>query len=481
MRKLLHIYDKYRTFATQKKNQNKKTDKMKKESLIQYLRLKLSLLLRLGDDAAPEEEIIEGIKSGVEFRGAKLWILVLAVFVASLGLNTNSAAVIIGAMLISPLMGPIIGMGLGAGIYDFELLKRSWRSYITATLFSVATATVYFYITPLADAQSELLARTSPTIYDVLIALCGGLAGIIALSSRSQRTGNVIPGVAIATALMPPLCTVGFGVATANWIYAAGALFLFVINTIFIAFATLIAARFIMRLHIKTFVDTTRERRVKRIIVSLVLLTVIPAAILTFGMVRQNYFEKRVNRFIAQELHFERTQVVSYRADYDNRSFKVVLIGEEVDSVSLKALNQRLPEYKLDGVDMQVIQGANSLDYEQLSNRILSDNKKEGQNDKLIITQQNNQIVKLENELHNFTQMTELSAIILPELQILYPQVRSLGMAMGSYAERDTTQQQPTAIVGIGDKMKKEDRQRLTQWLCKRAGMTDIHIIFEQE
>ena len=156
-------------------------------------------MFTLGDDKMPDSETIEAIESGVEFRGAKLWILVLAIFVASLGLNTNSAAVIIGAMLISPLMGPIIGMGLAIGINDFMLFKRAAKNYLVATVFSVATATLYFLITPFDEAQSELLARTSPTIYDVGIALCGGLAGIVALSSKSQRMGNVIPGVAIAT------------------------------------------------------------------------------------------------------------------------------------------------------------------------------------------------------------------------------------------------------------------------------------------
>lgn len=195
-------------------------------------------MFSLGEDMAPEKETISAIEDGVEFKGAKLWILVLAIFVASLGLNTNSAAVIIGAMLISPLMGPIIGMGLGIGINDFMLFKRAAKNYLVATLFSVVTAALYFAITPIDEAQSELLARTSPTIYDVGIALSGGLAGIVALSSRSQRMGNVIPGVAIATALMPPLCTVGFGIATTNWLFALGALYLYLINTIFISLAT---------------------------------------------------------------------------------------------------------------------------------------------------------------------------------------------------------------------------------------------------
>ena len=451
-------------------------------SFTHYLRARLSRLLRLGEDAANEEEVIEGIRAGVEFRGAKLWILVLAIFVASLGLNTNSAAVIIGAMLISPLMGPIIGMGLGAGIYDFQLLKRSWHSYITATLFSVATATLYFTITPMAEAQSELLARTSPTIYDVLIALCGGLAGIIALSSRSQRTGNVIPGVAIATALMPPLCTVGFGLATANWSYAAGALFLFTINTIFIAFATLIGAKFIMRFHKKTFIDPVREQRVRRITYTLVLLTIIPAGILTFGMVRQNLFEHQVNRFIQQEMRFDHTQVVSHRTDFANRSFKVVLIGQEVDSLTLGEISDRLPQHNLSGVEMQVIQGTNSFDYEEITSRLQASTTMEIQQEQVIITQQNAHITELEHDLTPYHQMADKAGELLPELQILYPQVRHITMALGTRAEADSTlvtSQHPVALIGLDGKLEQEDHDRLAQWLIQRSGIEDIHIVFE--
>ena len=193
--------------------------------IIQIVRRITGRIFHVGDDKAPEQETIARIKDSVDFKGAKLWILIFAIFVASLGLNTNSTAVIIGAMLISPIMGPIMGMGLGVGINDFELFKRSLKSFTIATIFSVLTATTYFLVTPLAEAQSELLARTAPTIYDVFIALCGGLAGIIATCSISQRNGNVIPGVAIATALMPPICTTGFGIATGNWIYAAGRIY----------------------------------------------------------------------------------------------------------------------------------------------------------------------------------------------------------------------------------------------------------------
>ena len=188
--------------------------------------------LDLRKDKDNELETIDSIRKGVEFKGANLWILIFAIFMASLGLNVNSTAVIIGAMLISPLMGPIMGVGLSVGMNDFELMKRSLKSFLITTAFSVTTATVYFLFTPIAEAQSELLARTSPTIYDVFIALFGGLAGVVALSTKEK--GNVIPGVAIATALMPPLCTAGYGLASGNLIYFLGAFYLYFINSVFI-------------------------------------------------------------------------------------------------------------------------------------------------------------------------------------------------------------------------------------------------------
>lgn len=430
------------------------------------------------EDSASEQEVIEGIEKGVNFRGAKLWILIIAVFVASLGLNTNSAAVIIGAMLISPLMGPIIGMGLGVGIYDFDLLRRSWRNYIVATIFSVLTATVYFLISPISVAQSELLARTSPTFYDVLIALSGGLAGIIALSSKSQRTGNVIPGVAIATALMPPLCTVGFGIATANWAYAAGALYLFLINTIFIAFSTLIGAMFIMKFSKKAYMDHTKEVRVKRAIYAIAFVTIIPAILLTIGMVRQTYFEQRVNSFIQHELHFPMTQVIKQHADYDSKSFDVVLIGNEVDSATLTIAQERLPFYKLDGVAMNVFQGSQSADTEAFR-EILDNDTQELHHAEAIIAQQTKHVTELEQQLQVYTGLSELAPQVLHELSVLFPQVTSVALAQGTLAQGDTQVAQVIALISANATIQAADQERLTQWLQQRLGRDQIRTIVE--
>ena len=187
------------------------------------------------------QTVVTNIDNGVVFKGTNLWVLIFAIFVASLGLNVNSTAVIIGAMLISPLMGPIMGIGLAVGISDISLLRKSILNFAIATLVALTTSTIFFLLSPISDAHSELLARTTPTIYDVLIALFGGLAGIVATASKQK--GNVIPGVAIATALMPPLCTAGYGLATLQFQFFYGAFYLFIINTVFIALATFIIVR----------------------------------------------------------------------------------------------------------------------------------------------------------------------------------------------------------------------------------------------
>lgn len=435
-------------------------------------------LFHFGDDAASEKEIIESIKSGVDFRGAKLWILIIAVFVASLGLNTNSAAVIIGAMLISPLMGPILGMGLSVGTYDIELLRRSFRNFIIATIFSILTATVYFLITPINTVQSELLARTSPSVYDVLIALCGGLAGIIGLSSRSQRTGNVIPGVAIATALMPPLCTVGFGIATGNWSYAAGALYLFVINTIFISLATFIGARFIMNFEQKMSLEQTKDKKIKRIIYAVVIITILPATVLTFGMVRANYFEQRVSRFIEHEMHFPMSHIISYSTDFQNKSFDVVLIGQTLDSIALQTSRERLALYQLEGVTMNVIQDNGAERNAQLSQQKQANNRELANAEKVIAEQQVT-IAQLEDALKPYNAMQDYSAKLLKEMQILCPQAQSITTAMATTANADSTLSHPIVIVGLSSAISKQTEASLTQWLKERMEKEEVKVVFE--
>ena len=423
-------------------------------------------LFRLENDAASEEDVIGGIEAGVQFRGAKLWVLILAIFTASLGLNTNSTAVIIGAMLISPLMGPILGMGLGVGIYDFGLLRRSWKNYFVATLFSVITATCYFLITPINEAQSELLARTSPTIYDVLIALCGGLAGIIALSSRSQRAGNVIPGVAIATALMPPLCTVGYGIATAKWTFAAGALYLYVINTIFISLSTFVGAAFIMKFQ-RRRINRLQRKRTSRIITAIVVATVLPAIILTLSMVHENTYQRRVDRFVQEQLHFPHTHIVARHTHYDTRTFEVVLVGAEVDSLRIVEARERLADYHLDGSTLQVIQATEGM---EALEKILEENHEELKQDELMIAQQQDYISFLERERAAYHGLSADATNLLEEVKTLFPPIASLTVLYGTTVMGDTIAPSESLSITLGysDKLGEEDETRLREWLPQR-------------
>lgn len=305
-----------------------------------------------------EKTAVASVMDGVSFRGSNIIILILAIFMASLGLNTNSAAVIIGAMLISPLMGPIIGMGFGVGTYDFDLIKRSFRNLAMAAVFSVLASTLFFLISPVSEGRSELLARTSPTIYDVMIGFLGGLAGIVALACKKK--GNVIPGVAIATALMPPLCTAGYGLATWQMHYFFGAFYLFLINCIFIGFATTVGVKF-LGFKMRTFVHETTKIRVKRYVTAIIVVTLLPSIWLTFTMVRDSYFESNATEFVNTEFDFPHTQILSKEVGvkHGHRYINVTLVGERIDLDSLhRVMESRMNENRwLRGADLTIREG----------------------------------------------------------------------------------------------------------------------------
>jgi uncharacterized hydrophobic protein (TIGR00271 family) len=243
--------------------------------------------LNLESEVDDYEKIHETIQRDIVFKGTNLWILMFAIIVASVGLNMNSTAVIIGAMLISPLMGPINGMGYSIATYNFRLFKFSVKNFTFAVIASLTASTLYFALTPISTAHSELLARTSPTIYDVLIALFGGLAGIVAITSRFK--GNVIPGVAIATALMPPLCTAGYGLATGQFNFFMGALYLFTINTVFIAISSVLISQ-ILNCPIRTIVDDDQKKKVNRTISIVIAIVLIPSIFFGYNLIMNEKF-----------------------------------------------------------------------------------------------------------------------------------------------------------------------------------------------
>lgn len=313
--------------------------------------------IRLPRDAENIAITKENIKNGAVLTGVNLWVLVGAIFIASLGLNTNSTAVIIGAMLISPLMGPIMGFGLGLGTNDFALVNKSLRNFLIMVVLSAMASTLYFFISPVKEAGSELLGRTSPTVYDVLIAFFGGMAGIIAGASK-LRSGNVIPGVAIATALMPPLCTMGYGISHLNWQYAAGAFYLFMINSVFIALATYFVVSLLNYPKVEES-DSKRKKRLRIIIPFIIVLMVAPSIYLTYHIVKKYFYEQNAERFMSKEIIDGKHVIVTSKMDYNlgNSQLKVVVVGEPYDSLSIEGLKEKMKEYGLVSTKLSLYQG----------------------------------------------------------------------------------------------------------------------------
>lgn len=425
-------------------------------------------------DKEDEADTVSQISSGVTFHGANLWVLIFAIFIASLGLNVNSTAVIIGAMLISPLMGPIIGMGLAVGISDLELLKRSAKNYLVATVISVLTATVYFLLTPLNEAQSELLARTSPTLYDVLIALCGGATGILALSTKGK--GNVIPGVAIATALMPPLCTAGYGLAMGKASFFFGAFYLFFINTVFISLATYLGVR-MMHFRRKQFVNAERLKVVNRYILGVVVLTMLPAGYMTVGIIGKSVTENNIRKFVKNECSFPGTQIISQSTNEKSKTLNLVAVGKSISSQQISRARTMMGEYQLDDYRLNIIQGSQS-DSILLSQALASANTTtEASKQKMV--EQSARIQELEKRLEGYEHYASLGAEIGKETRTVWPGVTAVSVSRVADWKTDTTKASHyvMAVVSTQRVLSASERARMQSWLKERTHADSLRLI----
>lgn len=446
---------------------------MEKISLKAYLRQYFDM----SENREKEEDVVDEIASGVTFKGANLWILICAVFIASLGLNINSTAVIIGAMLISPLMGPILGMGLAVGIDDLPLLRRAVKNYMVATIIGIITATVFFLLTPFQGVQSELLARTEPTIYDVLIAFFGGAAGIVAASIKDK--GNVIPGVAIATALMPPLCTAGYGIATGNLAFFAGASLLYFINTVFIAVATTFGV-FLLRFRRKHFVDPQRCKFVHRMILAIAILTMIPAGYMTVRMMRTSLFEKQLSNFVQHNLNWKGTQVVSQHL-YGDSVLQIVALGKEITPEQKKKAQKELNEHsRLKHLKLAVIQGNESADLASERGNLLTISKNREKSVK-VLQEQAVEIKNLREKLGKIDSYSQLSVDMFNEMLVLYPGVQSLVLSPVVEANLDTTANEPYLLAIAQFKVKKpltnQQNNQMRQWIQKRTNEESVKLV----
>ncbi len=439
-----------------------------------YIKNFLKDRFSLEDDKAHRDEVVESVYKGVEFRGVNLWVLIFATMIASLGLNLNSIAVIIGAMLISPIMGPIMGMGLSLGINDFELFKKSLRNYTLMFSVAIVTSTIYFLCSPLDEAQTELIARTTPTAYDVLIAFVGGMAGMVA-QTRKDKSSTVIPGVAIATALIPPLCTVGFGIATGQFTYIAGAFYLFFINTVFIALATYTIVRF-LKYDKKVFIDKVRERNVRRIMMFITLVTFIPSVIIGLKMVKVTLFEAAANKYVDQVFNYKYTRVIEANLSYEKGDrpsrIELLLVGELLEKNEIDNVRSQLSNFGLKDAEL-VVRQANTTD--KVDVNTMQSNYAE------LIREKNRHIDNIETQLEHY-KVTDLGVDNLSkEIGILFDDIERVTITKGlQYSSNgDVVDTILVCVVKAQSEEVVVDEQKLIDWLSERAGISNIKLMIE--
>lgn len=407
-----------------------------------------------------KDKVLENVISNISFRGSNLWILACAIIIASIGLNVNSTAVIIGAMLISPLMGPIVGAGFALGTYNFSLLKKSFKNLVIATLVSLTVSAVYFYVSPFKDVQSELLSRTAPNIYDVLIAFFGGLVGVIAIT-RVEK-GNPIPGVAIATALMPPLCTAGFGLATFNFSYFFGAFYLYSINCFFICIATFFVVKFLQ--YPSSIIDNKYEKRIRYGISVLILVMIIPSFYLAYNLFNEKKFTRTAEQFVQKEFENKGYTVIYKKISYNvtPKVIDIAFLNKKFSAGEIASFNKMLIDNGLPGTKLNIRQNETDIKSEILSEINKFDTH---------ISEKDVAISKLRQELDKYK---VADSTLSSEIEILYPKISSLSYGkIVQYPHTDSARLQFTLLYS-GEKI---DQPQLKNWLEKRLNEKNIRII----
>ncbi|MBX2925616.1 MAG: DUF389 domain-containing protein [Chitinophagaceae bacterium] len=423
---------------------------------------KIVEFINLHNGEEDKKKVLENVFNNISFRGSNLWILACAIIIASIGLNVNSTAVIIGAMLISPLMGPIVGAGFALGTYDFPLLKKSMKNLVIATGVSLLVSALYFYFSPFKDVQSEILARTSPNIYDVLIAFFGGLVGVIAVT-RVEK-GNPIPGVAIATALMPPLCTAGYGIATFNFPYFAGAFYLYTINCFFICIATFFMVKY-LKYPAASFKSIRYSRQIRIGITSLIFIMIIPSFYLAYTLWNEKKYTKTVEQFINTEFVSNGNMVIYKKIDYksDPKKVELALLNRKLSEKEIERYNRILSNM---GAANTVLTFRQSD--EDLKTEILNEiNKKEN-----VLSEKDIAINNLKSELNKYKLD---DPTLTKELNILFPAIKNISLGkIEQYPNTDSVQIQCILLYSAPEDIEEE---KLKPWLAERLKIKNIVLI----
>ncbi|PZD77166.1 DUF389 domain-containing protein [Mesonia sp. K7] len=418
------------------------------------------------------DSTIEAVKKDITFKGHNAWILIFSIFVASIGLNVSSTAVVIGAMLISPLMGPIVGMGLSVAINDVDTLRRSLINLGIMVVLSVGTAWLYFLISPLTGSNAELEARTYPTILDVLVAIFGGLALIVA-KTKKGTIASVIFGVAIATALMPPLCTVGFGLARGDWSDALGALYLFSINATFIALSTFVVAK-LLRFPLVKYANSQRRRLIARIASAIAIIVMVPSIWLFYNMLKESYFKQDAVKFYENELvsykdsYVQRNSLITTYNGGNDPKIEVSFIGKEIPNSVINLWKEKMKNYpNLQNTSLVILQNENTESYDQLMYM-----REIKQRDSIMMLNKDEKIAFLEQELGKL-QVYKKNEIpfqsISREAKINYEEIESFAFAqkiVSNYKSIDTIPEfQVKWNDSISEAEKIKQTARLNKWL----------------
>ena len=419
------------------------------------------------DTAAAERSI----RSNIEFKGPNAWILAVAVIIASVGLNVNSIPVVIGAMLISPLMGPIFGLGLGLGVSDIQLMKSSGKNLLVMVSISLAVAFLYFLITPLSLSNpTELLARTSPTFYDVLIALFGGFAGILEQCRKDK--GTVFSGVAIATALMPPLCTAGYGLACREFSYFLGALYLFVINCTFIMLATYAGVKY-FRFRPTEYQDETIGKRTKRFSTALIIIFIIPSIWSAVLLIQQNNFEVNATSFAEHRSTYGKSILYDYKIDHnENTTLTLFFTGEALSDRDKEELYSVASEYDIEKEQIQI------RDYSAQDQSDMNAFKDIYEKKESIISAKEQEIVLLKNELEKIKNNELEYDKISKEIFSIKSSVHNVSITKGQSFNRDSTSGNAviSIVVDSADSISISELEELKQWLKIRLDTETIDV-----
>ena len=433
---------------------------------------KLFRYLSISRDTESFRDIHNAVESDIEFKGARLWILIFAIVLASVGLNTNSTAVIIGAMLISPLMGPINGIGYSIATYDFVLLRRSIKHLSFAIAASLVTSTLYFAVSPVSSAYSELLARTSPTIYDVLIALFGGLAGTMSLTTKLK--GNVVPGVAIATALMPPLCTAGYGIGTGQFSFFFGAFYLFTINTVFIGLSTVIVSQF-LKFPIRSDIAEAQKKRINRWITAVMLVTLIPSIYFGYILVEKERFTENADRFVSAVQFFRGDYLLRNEIDADKRKITLIYAGRSLTPESKVELQKRAASFGLDDVTLSFEQG---ISFADITGEITEKEKMRSQLRSLSITLDDSRRIR-----DSLLQRAYTGQPLLREIRAVFPSVSSCLFAEPyrfSVEDGEDPRKLAYVVISSSDGLAESEREKVKAWLRARLQNDTLRVVFEQ-